>query len=140
MSSSGKYIGDPTEGITHSNDLPIPKVQHRSRIRNKSRCPHCKYLARQHGIRQRSLHHLGDPHSGRPIEITLHYSIHYCCKCKTFFNVDMTALAPVKSDYTNAVIELAVRLVVDDGLPYRNASWHLWRDPRVFVPFATIQN
>ena len=52
----------------------------------------------------------------------------------------MTDLAPPKSAYTNVVIELAVRLVVDDGLPYRNASWHLWRDHRVFVPFATIQN
>src|SRR2546429_439781 len=27
-----------------------------------------------------------------------------------------------------------------DHLPYRPASWHLWRDHRVFVPFATIQN
>jgi hypothetical protein len=25
-------------------------------------------------------------------------------------------------------------------LPYRAASWHLWRDHRVFVPYATIQN
>src|SRR5262249_26073429 len=31
-------------------------------------------------------------------------------------------------------------LVVEDGLPYRTASWHLWRDHRVFVPFATIEN
>ena len=30
--------------------------------------------------------------------------------------------------------------VVEDGLPYQTASWHLWRDHRVFVPFATIQN
>jgi hypothetical protein len=28
----------------------------------------------------------------------------------------------------------------EDGLPYRSASWHLWRDHRVFVPYATIQN
>jgi len=35
---------------------------------------------------------------------------------------------------------LAVRLVGEDGLPYRPTSWHLWRDHRVFVPFATIQN
>ena len=35
---------------------------------------------------------------------------------------------------------LACRLVVEDGLPYRDASWTLWRDHRVFVPFATIQN
>jgi len=37
-------------------------------------------------------------------------------------------------------MDLAVRLVVEAGLPYRPASWHLWRDHRVFVPFATIQN
>jgi hypothetical protein len=37
-------------------------------------------------------------------------------------------------------VSLAVRLVVEDGLPYQAASWHLWRDHRVFVPFATIQN
>ncbi len=28
----------------------------------------------------------------------------------------------------------------EDGLPYQTASWHLWRDHRVFVPLATIQN
>jgi hypothetical protein len=35
---------------------------------------------------------------------------------------------------------LAVRLVVEDGLPYQAASWSLGRDHRVFVPWATIQN
>jgi transposase-like protein len=44
------------------------------------------------------------------------------------------------SQYTRRVIARAVRLVVEDGLPYRTASWHLWRDHRVFVPFATVQN
>jgi hypothetical protein len=37
-------------------------------------------------------------------------------------------------------MDLAVRLVVEDGLPYRPTSWHLWRDHRVCVPFATIQH
>ena len=49
-------------------------------------------------------------------------------------------MAPPGSHYTHRVIQMAVRLVVEDGLPYRPASWHLWRDHRVFVPFATIQN
>ena len=35
---------------------------------------------------------------------------------------------------------MAVRLVIEDGLPYRAASWSLSRDHRVFVPYATIQN
>ena len=38
------------------------------------------------------------------------------------------------------VVAMAVRLVVEDGLHYRAASWHLWRDHRIFVPFATIEN
>lgn len=25
-------------------------------------------------------------------------------------------------------------------MPYESASWHLWRDHRVFVPYAAIQN
>jgi transposase-like protein len=49
-------------------------------------------------------------------------------------------LALPGSHYTHRVVAMAVRLVVEDGLPYRPASWHLWRDHRVFVPFATIQN
>jgi hypothetical protein len=52
----------------------------------------------------------------------------------------MSDLALPKSHYTHRVVAMAVRLVVEDGLPYRLASWHLWRDHRVFVPFATIQN
>jgi hypothetical protein len=49
-------------------------------------------------------------------------------------------VAPPGSHYTHRVIDVAVRVVVEDGVPYRTASWHLWRDHRVFVPFATIQN
>ena len=52
----------------------------------------------------------------------------------------MTDLAAPGSHYTHRVVDTAVRLVVEDGLPYRAASWSLWRDHRVFVPYATIQN
>ncbi len=49
-------------------------------------------------------------------------------------------LANPKSQYTRRVVDMAVRLVYEDGLPYRAASWTLWRDHRVFVPWGTIQN
>ena len=75
-----------------------------------------------------------------PWALVVTYSQHYCTKCRKYFNADLTDLAPPGSQYTHRVIDLAVRLVVEDGLPYRPASWHLWRDHRVFVPFATIQN
>jgi hypothetical protein len=57
-----------------------------------------------------------------------------------YFNADMEDLAFPKSHYTHRVVHTSVRLVVEDGLPYRAASWHMWRDHRVFVPFGTIQN
>jgi hypothetical protein len=53
--------------------------------------------------------------------------------------IDLSDLVLPGSHYTRRVTQLAVRLVVEDGLPYRPASWQLWRDHRVFVPFATIQ-
>jgi hypothetical protein len=68
------------------------------------------------------------------------YSQHRCLGCHTYFNAEMDDLALSKSHYTHRVVHTAVRLVVEDGLPYRSASWHLWRDHRVFVPFATLQN
>jgi hypothetical protein len=68
------------------------------------------------------------------------YSRHRCTQSKIVFNADTSEYALPKSHYTHRVVSLALRLVVEDGLPYQAASWHLWRDHRVFVPFATIQN
>ncbi len=68
------------------------------------------------------------------------YSQHYCTHCRKYFNAAMTDLAAPGSHYTKRVVDTAVRLVIEDGLPYRTASWSLWRDHRVFVPYATIQN
>jgi transposase-like protein len=68
------------------------------------------------------------------------YSKYRCPRCRRAFNADMSDLALPKCHYTHRVQQTAVRVVVEDGLPYRAASWHLWRDHRVFVPWATIQN
>jgi hypothetical protein len=86
------------------------------------------------------LYDLGDLRSGRPCILQVSYSQHYCPACRKYFNQDLSDLAAAKSLYTHRVQGLAVRLVIEDGLPYRTASWHLWRDQRVFVPFATLQN
>jgi hypothetical protein len=78
--------------------------------------------------------------AGRPRDIRLTYSQHHCTRCRRYFTANLSDLAAPKARYTHRVVALAVRLVVEDGLPYQAASWHLWRDHRVFVPFATIQN
>lgn len=140
MPGPGEYTADCTEGITRVEDLPQAKCVRRSHNYRHRPCPWCGRSCYRHRSAQRKLHDLGDPVSERPRDTCLTYSQHYCCKCKRYFNVDTSHLAPPNSRYTHRVIALAVRLVVEDGLPYRAAAWHLWRDHRVFVPFSTIQN
>lgn len=140
MPGPGRYVVDVTEGITRVEDLPKARVRRQSRNYKRRLCPQCERSAYRLRTVVRRLHDLGDPISGRPRDIHVTYSQHHCLGCGSYFNADMDDLAPPKSHYTHRVIHTAVRLVVEDGLPYRSASWHLWRDHRVFVPFATIQN
>jgi hypothetical protein len=140
MPGPGEYWPDVTEGITRVQDLPEPKIITRSRDFRQRPCPHCGNNAYRDRRVKRVLHDLGDLVSGRPHDIHLTYSQHYCAKCKKYFNADMSDLAPPGAHYTHRVMAVAVRVVVEDGLPYRAACWHLWRDHRVFVPYATIEN
>lgn len=140
MWGPGEYVADSTEGITRVEDLPKPKRVERSRNYSRRPCPECGRGCYRHRTRQRTLHDVGDLVWERPRELHVTYSQHYCCQCDRYFNVDISDLALPDSHYTHRVVALAVRLVVEDGLPYRGASWHLWRDHRVFVPFSTIQN
>jgi hypothetical protein len=140
MYGPGRYVPDPTEGITNVNDLPAPQLVAYHRDHKQTACPRCGHLASRHKSGQRTLHDLGDLCTGHPVDLLVAYSSHYCDRCKKHFNIDLSDLAPPGAHYTHRVIDLAVRVVSEDGLPYRPASWHLWRDHRVFVPFATMQN
>jgi len=133
-------VPDPTEGITDPEDLPKPVVVHVSRDFRRRRCPWCRRSCYRDARGRRRLRDLGDLRSGRPRELEVVYSKHRCERCKTYFSADLSALALPWAQYTVRVMELAVRVVVEDGLPYREASWHLWRDHRVFVPWPTVQN
>ena len=140
MFGPGEYLPDATEGITKSEDLPKAKIVFRSRNFEHRPCPRCGQSCYRDRTRMRVLHDVGDLVLGRPRDMHVRYSQHYCGTCRTYFNADMSDYALPKAHYTHRVVSLAVRLVVEDGLPYQAASWHLWRDHRVFVPFATIQN
>ena len=140
MPGPGQYRPDPTEGITRVEDLPQPGIRTRSRNDRRRPGPRRGHGAYRDRVSRRTLHELGDPLSGRPRDLIVTYSQHYCSRCRKYFNADMTDLADPGSHYTRRVIDTAVGLVVEDGLPYRAASWSLWRDHRVFIPFATIQN
>ena len=125
MTGPGEYIQDSTSGITRVEDLPKPKVVLRSRNYKNRPCPRCGHNAYRLRKATRTLHELGDMISGRPRDLVVTYSQHRCTKCNCYFNADMSDLALPKTRYTHRVVAMAVWLVVEDGLPYRTASWHL---------------
>jgi hypothetical protein len=140
MAGPGEYVPDVTEGITRVEDLPQPRIARRSRNYPSRRCRLCGRRAGRYAVASRTLHDLGDPDSGHPVNLVVTYSKHCCSHCGRCFSSDLSDLALPKCLYTRRVQRMAVRLVAEDGLPYQAASWHLWRDHRVFVPYATIQN
>jgi hypothetical protein len=140
MLGPGEYVPDITEGITRVEDLPKARVERRSRNYKARRCPGCGFRAGRYSVARRTLHDLGDVRLGHPIDLVVTFSRHHCRHCGLFFAADLSDLARPKCQYTTRVQDLAVRLVAEDNLNYRAASWHLWRDQRVFVPWATIQN
>jgi hypothetical protein len=140
MTGPGEYVPDVTEGVTRIEDLPQPRIERRSRNYPARRCPQCGRRAGRYALATRALHDLGNARSGRPIDLLVTLSRHRCRRGGCCFTADLADLAAPKCSYTRRVQQLAVRLVVEDALPYRAASWHLWRDHRVFVPFATVQN
>ena len=135
---TGEY--KPDTAFTRLEDLPKPKITKENRDAVQRPCPRCQKPASRDRVFTRTLHDIGDLRSGHPQELQITYSQHYCKTCCKYFSADLSDVAPPGSHYTHRVIALALRVVIEDGLAYRNASWHLWRDHRVFVPFATIQN
>ena len=132
MPGPGEYRPDPSQGITRIEDLPKPKIRCQSRNYRRRLCPRCGQSAYRDRRVRRTLHDLGNPLTGRPRELIVIYSQHYCTRCRKYFNADMTDLAAPGSHYTKRVVDTAVRLVIEDGLPYRAASWSLSaRSPRL---------
>ena len=134
----GEYSLEGT--VDRVEDMPEAQVIECKRSYAQHKCPECGKASPRRKELRRRLHDVGDLVSGRPHELEVVFSQHQCRSCKRYFNVEVGDLAAPGGQYTHRVVGLAVRVVVEDGLPYRTASWQLWRDHRVFVPFATIQN
>ena len=117
MPEPGAYLADVTEGITRVEDLPTAKVIPRSRNYKGRKCPRCGTKASRLRRVDRLLHDLGDLVSGHPHDMHLTYSQHHCSHCGHSCNADMSDVAPPRSHYTHRVVAVAVRLVVEDGLP-----------------------
>ena len=93
MLGPGEYVPDVTEGITRVEDLPKPRIERRSRNYPARRCPRCGHRAGRYAVASRTLHDLGDPRSGRPVDLVVTYSKHHCPHCGCCFAVDLSDLA-----------------------------------------------
>ena len=113
MPGPGEYRPDATEGITRIDDLPTPNVTIRSRNYRRRPCPRCGHSAYRNGTARRSLHDLGDPLTGRPRDLVVLRSQHYCSKCRKYFNADVTDLADPGSHYTRRGVDTAVRFFAE---------------------------
>ena len=100
MPGPGEYRPDSSQGITHIEDLPKPKIRCQSRNYRRRPCPRCGQSAYRDRRVRRTLHDLGNPLTGRPRELIVIYSQHYCTRCRKYFNADMTDLAAPGSHYT----------------------------------------
>src|SRR5438132_12147286 len=103
MIGPGEYVPDVSEGIGCVDDLPQPKVTHRSRNYPSRTCPRCGKRAGRRATARRALHDLGNVLDGRPVDLILLYSKHKCPHCHLRFTADMTDLAQPKCRYTKRV-------------------------------------
>ncbi|MGA8349986.1 MAG: hypothetical protein WB773_19505, partial [Isosphaeraceae bacterium] len=78
MPGPGEYRPDPTAGISRIEDLPKPKIRCQSRNYRCRPCPRCGQSAYRDRRVRRTLHDLGNPLTGRPRDLILIYSQHYC--------------------------------------------------------------
>src|SRR5712691_9754439 len=140
MFGPGAYRPAPTEGIPALADLPQPEIVLYRRNDTRQPCPRCGHSASRDTQSHRTLHDLGNLAVWCPRDLVVTYAQHDWTKCRTYLNADRADLAPPGRHSPHRVIDLAVCIVVEAGVPYRPARWHLWRDHRVFVPCATIQN
>ena len=131
MPGPGEYRPDPSQGITRIEDLPKPKIRCQSRNYRRRPCPRCGQSAYRDRRVRRTLHDLGNPLTGRPRELIVIYSQHYCTRCRKYFNADMTDLAAPGSHYTKRIVDTAVRLVIEDGTVSRRQLEPVARSPRL---------
>jgi len=140
LDGPGEEVPEITEGLSRREDLPAAKIKPRSRIYKKRPCPECGHSSSRDKIFARTLHDLGDLGANRPVDLGVRYSRPRCSSCHRYCKADLTDLADPGGHSTRRVVHWAVRLVVEEGLPDRTARGHLWRDPRVLVPFAPLPN
>src|SRR5262245_38781936 len=88
MFGPGEYAPDVTEGISSPADLPKSRIERHTRNYPARRCPRCGHRAGRYSTDARTLHDLGDPRAGRPIDLFVTYSKHHCPHCDCYLDMN----------------------------------------------------
>ncbi len=111
ISSTSSKVGPgeyrPDVAFTRIEDLPKAKIFKEQRNEIQRTCPRCQKPAPRERVFLRPLHDVGDLVSGRPQELHITYSQHYCKACRKYFSADLTDVAPPGGHYTHRVMALA---------------------------------
>jgi hypothetical protein len=102
--------------------------------------PGCGKRGGRDRVCTRVLHDVGDLVCARPRDIHRVYAQSHGSRGRKSFTAAMSDSAVPKAPHPPRVVSLAVRLVVEEGLPSQAASGPLWHAHRVFVPFATLHH
>jgi ADP-ribose pyrophosphatase YjhB (NUDIX family) len=126
----------PDIAFTKLEDLPKAKVIKQRRNYEHRPCPHCGKSAFRDKVFTRQLHDVGDLLSGRPHELHIIYSQHYCSACDKYFNADLSDVDALRALFAgetgHATPKVDVRGVVfrDDAiLLVRERSEGRWTLP-----------
>jgi len=109
------------EGITRVEDLPKPRIEHRSRNYPARRCRRCGRRAGRYAVASRTLHDLGDPRQPVPL-ILLLAAPNITAPTALATSASICPTWPCPNVCTHAASATGVRLVAEDGLPYQAAS------------------
>ena len=124
-----EYRPDPTEGITRVEDLPKPNISCRSRNFRRRPCPRCGHSSyRDRGFRRPLSHDFSDTPTrtatrpGRALLTALLYPLSQVLQRRH----DGSGRAPaVTTREARQVDNAPSAWIIEDGLPYRTASWNL---------------
>jgi transposase len=115
--------------------FPFTRVEKRSRVYARRRCPTCGISSPKRSTGTRQLRELG---VGRPVVLEVHYSKHRCPQCRQYFNAPMDDLAEAGGLYTRRVQSAALAKVLVDGLPLETVQEQMVREFYVHVPPPTL--
>lgn len=111
------------------------RVRRIDMVRKYAGCPECGGVGKRSHKGRRHVDEIG---VGGPVVLEIAYSKHYCERCRKFFSIDMSHLAPSGGRYTRRVRNTARDLVERRGLTLERASGVMRSRYFVSVPPTTI--